>query len=1152
MMFSEQDIARFYSYHELEKGRAYLRQGRVIAATLSADGTQASGRVKGTQPRPYEVKVDIHYRRQRDGRTSPTFSGRCSCPLGGFCKHTVAVLLHGLITAPRAVAPPTAAPTPQPVDDFAPLQSWLGLLDRAATGTSPDTYPDDVRHRALYIMSVEQTGDAPVQAIIAPRMVQLRGNGSLSGHVAVIRASSLLGTAAPKYHRETDKVILGLLWAAHLAATANRIVDPGQYPLSGVLAEQILSLVLATGRAHWREVAGPQLHAGAPRTGHAGWDAAEDGTQRFRIGLDLPGGVVLPLPKPWYLDPESGACGPLALDLPPALVPALLAAPPVPAAAAARLRRALDAKLPGRSELMPQVFGTTEVHDAAPVPCLRLTRRSYRELLGALSARDRGFEDDDIDDHAAMDTDLHGALSFDYGGVVIEPGDPRRELTVTGGNTLVVMPRREADEQTAVEQLEEAGLTPVHEIDLRRGPATASLQSGYVLLPDADDPHWIGGGWNGLLAFLHHRVPALRAQGWRISIDEAIAWEVTQPDDDAWIAEVAEGSSGIDWFGVSLGVTVGAERVDLLPLLVPLLRALPEDGDLGPLEELAEADGTLFAPLGDKRVLPLPVARIKPLLLALYELYRVGGIGDDGSISLTAARAAELIEIAAAAAAAGLRWLGGERLLETGRRLKDFSGVAAVAPPVGLSGTLRRYQQDGLNWLQFLRAFDFGGILADDMGLGKTVQALSHLLIEKESGRLDRPALVVAPTSLMTNWRMEAARFTPSLRVLTLHGAARKANFDRIAEFDLVLTTYPLLPRDKAALLGRDWRLLILDEAQVIKNPKAQAALIAQQIKARHRLCLTGTPMENNLGELWSLFHFLMPGLLGDQRQFQRLFRVPIEKNGDARRQRDLARRIRPFLLRRTKQEVAGELPPKTEIIEHIELEGGQRDLYESIRLAMDAKVRDEIKRKGLARSHIIILEALLKLRQVCCDPRLVKLAAAEKVKQSAKLSRLMDMVSELVAEGRRILLFSQFTTMLGLIEAELGSAGIAHVKLTGQTRDRQTPVERFQSGTVPVFLISLKAGGTGLNLTAADTVIHYDPWWNPAVERQATDRAHRIGQDKPVFVYKLVTAGTVETAILDLQARKQALADGLYDPETNQGVKLTEDDLKALFSPLG
>jgi SNF2 family DNA or RNA helicase len=403
----------------------------------------------------------------------------------------------------------------------------------------------------------------------------------------------------------------------------------------------------------------------------------------------------------------------------------------------------------------------------------------------------------------------------------------------------------------------------------------------------------------------------------------------------------------------------------------------------------------------------------------------------------------------------------------------------------------------------------------------------------------------------MANWRREAARFAPGLSVLTLHGAGRKAEFNRMGEHDLVLTTYPLLSRDKDALLSQEWHIVLLDEAQAIKNPKAQATLAALQLRARHRVCLTGTPMENNLEELWSLFHFLSPGLLGDQRQFKRVFRTPIEKQGDEDRRRLLARRVRPFLLRRTKAEVAAELPEKTEIVETVDLDDPQRDLYESIRVAMDAKVRAEIASKGLARSHIMILEALLKLRQACCDPRLLKVEGASKVKSSAKLERLMDMLPELVAEGRRVLLFSQFTSMLSLIEESLRRTGIDYVKLTGQTRDRKTPVDRFQSGEVPVFLISLKAGGTGLNLTAADTVILYDPWWNPAVERQAMDRAHRIGQDKAVFVFKLVTAGTVEEAILTLQARKQALADGLFDPEAETGAMLTSEDIDLLFQPI-
>jgi SNF2 family DNA or RNA helicase len=353
-------------------------------------------------------------------------------------------------------------------------------------------------------------------------------------------------------------------------------------------------------------------------------------------------------------------------------------------------------------------------------------------------------------------------------------------------------------------------------------------------------------------------------------------------------------------------------------------------------------------------------------------------------------------------------------------------------------------------------------------------------------------------------------------------------------------------------LRKQEFHYLILDEAQNIKNPRAKGAQIVRELDARHRLCLTGTPMENHLGELWSLFHFLAPGYLGDAQQFRRLFRVPIEEHGDQARRTALQRRIAPFLLRRTKQAVASELPEKLEIVRTVALDDAQAGLYESVRAAMDKQVRESLSRKGLARSQITILDALLKLRQICCDPRLVKLDQARKVQQSAKLELLLEMLPELLEEGRRILLFSQFTTMLGLIEDELKRAGIAYTKLTGQTRRREQVIEAFRTGTVPLFLISLKAGGVGLNLTEADTVIHYDPWWNPAVEKQATDRAHRIGQTNTVFVYKLVTEQTVEEKILALQARKAALASGLYrEGQEQQGLGLSEDDLRELLQPL-
>ena len=474
-----------------------------------------------------------------------------------------------------------------------------------------------------------------------------------------------------------------------------------------------------------------------------------------------------------------------------------------------------------------------------------------------------------------------------------------------------------------------------------------------------------------------------------------------------------------------------------------------------------------------------------------------------------------------------------------------------MAPPQGLNATLRPYQLEGLSWMQSLRQLEVGGILADDMGLGKTLQTLAHILCEKNAGRLDRPAMVVMPTSLIPNWMDEAAHFTPQLKVLALYGASRKKHYEHLSEYDLILTTYALLPKDIERLAKVPLHILILDEAQYIKNPNSKASQAARELSARQRLCLSGTPLENHLGELWALFHFLLPGWLGDVKTFNRDYRVPIERQGNDERLQHLNARIKPFLLRRTKEQVATELPPKTEIIHWVDLNEAQRDVYETMRLAMDKKVRDEITRKGVGRSQIIILEALLKLRQVCCDLRLVNDNPPKKGSTSGKLDSLMVMLEALFAEGRRILLFSQFTSMLGLIEAELKKRNIAYALLTGQTRDRRTPVKDFQSGKLQIFLISLKAGGVGLNLTEADTVIHYDPWWNPAAENQATDRAYRIGQEKPVFVYKMIARGTVEEKIQHLQQEKSDLAAGVLDGRSAGDWKLQDDDIEALFAPL-
>ncbi|AHL33166.1 helicase [Pseudomonas brassicacearum] len=725
------------------------------------------------------------------------------------------------------------------------------------------------------------------------------------------------------------------------------------------------------------------------------------------------------------------------------------------------------------------------------------------------------------------------ALSFSYLDEYVS-GQRNTDVLIRQETQTLRIKRHTDVEQSYREQLRILGF----KIATRQSKALP--ESAGELYEMVNDSAW--------LTFTLNDLPKLRDQGWELQIDEDFGFDLTAVDE--WYATVEE-TPERDWFDLELGIIVNGERLSLLPILLNLMRSHIElfnperlarrrDDELI-LVNLPNRPNSEFGP----QQVALPYGRLKPVLATLGEFY----LQEPGTtkLRLNSADALRLNPLQDMP----LTWEGGEHLRGLAQRLRDIKDYTATAPD-GLNATLRPYQLEGLSWMQSLRQLEVGGILADDMGLGKTLQTLAHILSEKNAGRLDRPCMVVMPTSLIPNWLDEAAHFTPQLKVLALYGAGRKKHFERLAEYDLVLTTYALLPKDVERLAVQPLHVLILDEAQYIKNPTSKAAQAARELNARQRLCLSGTPLENHLGELWSLFHFLLPGWLGDVKSFNRDYRVPIEKRGSDVRLQHLNGRIKPFLLRRTKEQVATELPPKTEIIHWVELSDAQRDVYETMRLAMDKKVRDEITRKGVARSQIIILEALLKLRQVCCDLRLINDATLPtRGSTSGKLDSLMEMLEELFEEDRRVLLFSQFTSMLALIEDELKKRGVEYAILTGQTRDRRTPVKEFQSGKRQIFLISLKAGGVGLNLTEADTVIHYDPWWNPATENQATDRAYRIGQEKPVFVYKLIARGTVEEKIQLLQKEKSDLAAGVLDGRVAGDWKLQSDDIEALFAPL-
>ncbi|PKN56253.1 MAG: helicase [Deltaproteobacteria bacterium HGW-Deltaproteobacteria-14] len=461
--------------------------------------------------------------------------------------------------------------------------------------------------------------------------------------------------------------------------------------------------------------------------------------------------------------------------------------------------------------------------------------------------------------------------------------------------------------------------------------------------------------------------------------------------------------------------------------------------------------------------------------------------------------------------------------------LGDFTGIPEAPAPADLTATLRHYQQAGLDWLTFLRGAGLGGLLADDMGLGKTLQALCAV-----RGR----TLVVAPTSVLFNWAEEAAKFRPSLKVATYHGPRRALDPDA----DVTLTTWALLRLDSEALSAVDWDMVVLDEAQAMKNPDSQVAQAAYRLRAGFRLTLTGTPVENRLDDLWSQIHFSNPGLLGGRSDFVERYADPIAA-GDRQAALRLRERVRPFILRRMKREVAPELPPRTDVVLHCEMSAAERDVYEAIRAATQKEVVAALQGGG---SVIAALEALLRLRQAACHPGLIPGQQAE---TSSKIALLLEVLEEAASEGHKALVFSQWTSLLDLVEPHLTAAGLDFVRLDGSTRDRGAVVNAFQSDDgPPVMLLSLKAGGTGLNLTAADHVMLLDPWWNPAVEDQAADRAHRIGQERPVVVHRLVSQDTVEERILGLQAKKRALAEAAVG-DASQAASITRDDLLALLA---
>jgi superfamily II DNA or RNA helicase len=1126
-----EEIARFnledeFSPVTVKRAREYLAPGlitRIKAGPLDfdmddhdgydddfAEGVTVSAKIAGSSRKPYSTSVDFY----NDDDDEWNVSFNCNCPVGFQCKHAAALMMH-LVSITRkegvAASDSTQAHVPRRVSE------WLRALHTAAAPEVSKKAAKPPAQEKFLAYCLESSSYRRVELCFTLHPGTRLKNGNARIESAEPRADL---SNPPKYIADEDLPIC-VAYRKH-----QRTHDGWSSSVvpSGRDGARLIEMAQATGRFYYHRDTGPwkadgcsPIRQGPPLTVELAWDLMPSGNASPCI-RGLPDGlVILHVEPPLYFDTHQETIGPLICAQPHHLLKHWEKGPEVHAAIMDQVSAQITA-IPG-SRLPAPVAIPTEVRpDIAPTPHFTVTR---------LNASIAGMPQDFV----------VGNLSFRYGDSQPLPRQmngrvPDEHVEVRNGTRFVW--KRDAGRESQLEKkLKAAGLLPFAKI-ISEHLLHHSLKQTFV--PDDPQP-------TPALAWLRclesPAMEALRNDGWIITVDPKAG--LTAHDASEFLPAIeADTDHGIDWFRFDVSFEIDGVKRSLIPLIA---QAIQKDFPPSTTPDLPEwitipcenpEDG--FIRLPARRFLEI-VDQVRHLFIGLKP-----GAGTLRLDRLAAAGVADAFQLQTSATT--------RALAELGRSLKDIRELPQEEIPASVNASLRPYQHEGFRWLRFLTKHHLNGILADDMGLGKTLQTLTHLAAE-HAEKPGKPSLVVAPTSVVPNWAAEAAKFTPHLKILTLHGAERLSSYKDIAAADVVITSYPLLHRDIGELAKEEWHCVILDEAQHIKNPKSVTAQAACALKAGHRICLSGTPMENHLGELWSLMRFLMPGYLPDEKTFNSAIRKPIERDRSGDAQHALNRRISPLILRRTKDQVATDLPPKTELIHHIELTKKQVDLYESVRASMDQRVREAIAAKGLAKSHIIVLDALLKLRQICCHPKLLKTPAAEKITESAKLCFLTEeLLPQLLEEGRRILLFSQFTSMLALIEAHLEKEKIPYLKLTGQTKDRATLVKQFQSGQVPIFLISLKAGGTGLNLTAADTVIHYDPWWNPAAENQATDRAHRIGQNKPVFVHKLVCRGSIEDRILDLQKHKAALVKALLSEETTS-LRIDSETLSHLLEPI-
>ncbi len=1183
------DIEKEFGEQGFRRGINYVTDKRIQITSAQMDEERVwhlVATVKGTESEPYTTTVEMEFFQFG----IDIFAAECTCPVHFNCKHgaglaylwtTMQPQRSGTLTGVQAdeIGEGASSYTPPPaVEQDGPASTTL------RTGLSPDL---SLWLRAGFDQPVAgekgTSTDAKPSADFVTYLLTERGEITIAkarkmkgGETKLnVQAASLSwinhNHATPSYVSPEDEPILRML-AATIGLQSSRPI----LQLNGVIGAQLLKMALETERmwiapvgftdteartkalksAEVPTLAEPLTQADAePMT--LAWDAVET-PLGARVALRAKTTsrdpestlAIIALDPPLVIDTQHNVLRPLQTKVSAATLARLVALPPLKADDTSAWAFVADAlrELPD-FDAIPRCPTVSDVEAPLPVPSpvLRFALVEFDVSVGwgrNSSLQGRAFPAVQLL-FRYPDGKL---LPYQRNGLehAVEQERVGREVLSQRLRNVRVESRWEMRMPRLLYLADRIEPSLAYARDIK------ALRESLWGLPDHD--------WSG-------RGPAVLADaqmaGFAIEIEAG--FPISMEDIPEPSLELSPGNEN-GWFRLSLGVDVDGKRVDMAPALAKLIAAQSDPEQW--LKALPTVEYVLLSvPVPDRvktsQVVRIPGDRIAAILTPVFEWFQGGTVGE-----ISMLQAALMPDLPSDT----VQYFGRDHpaWLTMRERLRSGSELVPVTVASGFSATLRPYQNHGLAWLTHLHELGMGGVLADDMGLGKTVQTLAHLhrlralpvairhapvdgsAGEKSVGR--KPNLIIAPTSVLSNWQREAERFAPTLKIHRHHGAERSSNAKAFVGADIVLTSYPLLQRDEKMLADIEWDVVVFDEAQTLKNAKAKTYQSAQALKAHQRIALTGTPMENHLGELWAIYNVLIPGLLGDLDGFNRIFRHPIEQRADSEQMKKLKARIRAFILRRGRDQVLTELPPKTEYTRWIELESAQADVYESLRTAIHDDIRKVIDKKGLKNSTIHILDALLKLRQVCCDPRLVKLPGAKKhiaTAGSAKLEWLGTHVPELLDEGRSMLIFSQFTSMLALIAEMLNAQGISFSLLTGDTTDRDTPIADFQAGKTRVFLLSLKAGGVGLNLTAADTIIHYDPWWNPAVEAQATARAHRMGQDKPVIVTKLVAKGTLEERMLDMLARKRELASALLEGEGNALTGLTVADVDALLAPI-